>query len=124
MANILLEPVEKLLESLQDINGELLLCRCCSAAITHSGEKIAVGISHHYRFTNPHGISYAIGCFRNAPGCAISGEATAEDSWFGGYRWQLALCSECQEHLGWYYQNNRQRFFFGLIQGRLIATAS
>ena len=95
MADTLLEPVEKLLDSLQDNSGDLLLCRCCNTAITHSGEKIEIGISHDYRFTNPAGISYAIGCFRNAAGCAIAGDPTAEDSWFGGYRWQLAVCSEC-----------------------------
>lgn len=112
--------IEQLRESLAGSGGDLLLCRCCSAAITRSGEKIKVGVSHNYRFTNSADITYSIGCFRNAPGCAIAGMPTDEDSWFGGYQWQLASCSECQEHLGWYFQNTRQRFFFGLIQGRLI----
>ncbi len=122
MADILLEPVEKLLESLQDNDGEILLCRCCGTAITHNGEKIEIGISHCYRFTNPAGVSYAISCFRNAAGCDIVGPPTIEDSWFGGYQWQLATCCDCQEQLGWYYQNNQQRYFFGLIQNRLTTT--
>lgn len=123
MANTSLTQLDHLLESLDDANGELLICRCCNAAITRCIERISIGISHHYRFTNPAGISYSIGCFRNAPGCSISGNLTEEDSWFSGYKWQLASCSECHEHLGWYYQGAKQRFFFGLIDSRLINTA-
>ncbi|MEE8059210.1 MAG: cereblon family protein [Pseudomonadales bacterium] len=124
MAETGLDPVAHLMESLEEDSGDLLLCRCCNAAITRSSEKIEIGISHHYRFTNPAGISYSIGCFRNASGCSIVGAATDEESWFGGYKWQMAICSECQEHLGWYYQNRRERFFFGLIQDRLIIAST
>lgn len=119
MANDLANPLEQLLHTTQS-GGELLICRGCNHPITCSGEKINIGLSHHYRFTNPVGISYNIGCFHNAPGCTIVGATMTQDSWFGGYRWQLAICAECQEHLGWYYQNLRQRFFFGLIPERLV----
>lgn len=112
------DPIEQILEAGKQ-GGELLVCRCCHNPITTDGEKIEIGLSHHYRFTNPAGISYSIGCFRHAPGCTLVGEATAEDSWFGGYSWQVAICAECLEHIGWYYQNPLQRFFFGLIPERL-----
>ena len=120
MDNQLEDPIEHLLLATQTGGGDLLICRCCNNAITTAGEKITIGLSHHYRFTNPLGVSYNIGCFRNAPGCSIVGEPTSEASWFGGYRWQIAICAECQEHLGWYYQNAKQRFFFGLIPERLL----
>lgn len=118
------EPLDKILQSTQFERGDLLLCRHCGNPITSAAERIEVGTAHHYRFTNPTGITYSLGCYRNAPGCAISGEPTEEDSWFGGYRWQFASCSECLQHLGWYYQNPKQRFFFGLIPDRLATPRS
>lgn len=124
MANGIADPIEQLLEESRFDTGDLLLCKHCHNPITSANESIDIGPSHSYRFTNPAGISFSIHCYRNAPGCAISGVATEEDSWFGGYRWQFASCSECQSHLGWYYQNIRQRFFFGLIPDRLAPRES
>lgn len=111
--------VPEFIESLQEHSGDLLLCRCCTTPITHHTETITIGISTNYRFTNAANITFPITCYRNAPGCSIAGVPTEEDSWFGGYYWQLANCDECGEHLGWYYQNEKERFFFGLIQDRL-----
>jgi len=31
----------------------------------------------------------------------LQGRPTTEFSWFEGYSWQVAVCSECGEHLGW-----------------------
>ncbi len=120
MATQLADPIEQILENSTPGDGNLLLCRVCSNPITSESEKIDIGLSHHYRFTNPLGVTYSIGCYQNAPGCSLVGEVTDEDSWFGGYRWQVALCAECLQHLGWYYQNDKQRFFFGLIPDRLV----
>lgn len=120
MATQLADPIEQIIENSTRGDGNLLLCRTCSNPITSESEKIAIGLSHDYRFTNPLGVTYSIGCYQNAPGCSLAGEPTADDSWFGGYRWQVALCAECQQHLGWYYQNDKLRFFFGLIPDRLV----
>lgn len=116
------EPLDKILQSTQFEQGDLLLCRHCRSPVTSIGERIEIGTTHSYRFTNPAGITFTVGCYRNAPGCAISGDPTDEDSWFGGYLWQFASCCECQQHLGWYYQSPKQRFFFGLIPERLVAS--
>jgi hypothetical protein len=113
------QPIEQLLTSLQTGGGKLVRCRCCSAAITQSGDQINIGLSHHH-LTSPEGLSFNLRCFQYAPGCALSGIPSDEASWFGGYHWQLAQCAECAEHLGWYYQRQNNRFFFGLIQDRLI----
>lgn len=113
--------IEQLIGELENSTpGELIYCRHCSAPITNTAEKISVGLSHDHRFSNPAGIIYAIGCFRNAPGCSLHGPLTEEHSWFGGYRWQVAMCAECLEHLGWYYQGRSDRYFFGLIVSRLV----
>lgn len=120
MDNTTISPVEKLLESLDKPMSDLLLCRYCGSAITQTTEKMAIARHEHHRFTNPAGITYSIGCFHNAPGCDIHGTPTMEDTWFGGYLWQVATCSGCHDHLGWYYENTKNQFFFGLIQSRLI----
>jgi hypothetical protein len=120
MAKLSPDPLQQLLPSLADSDGELLLCRCCTNPITRSDQIVTIGLSQHYRFTNPAGISYSIDCFQRAAGCTIAGTPTAEASWFSGYRWQLANCCECHEHLGWYYENSKQRHFFGLIRDRLM----
>jgi hypothetical protein len=120
MSDTTLDPVEKLVESLDKPIGDLLLCRYCGTAITQTGEKMTVARSEQHRFTNPAGVTYSIACYHNAPGCDIHGAPTLEDSWFGGYFWQLATCNGCHDHLGWYYQNSKKQFFFGLIQARLI----
>ena len=123
MSTIRVDPLQQILNRLQQQTGasEILCCRLCNSPITSVSEQVKIGLSHRHRFTNPAGITYGVACYQNAPGCSISGEATEEHSWFGGYRWQLALCTECNEHLGWYYQSKQGRFFFGLIVDRLVA---
>lgn len=117
------DPVQQLINKLEDDCDpeSIICCRLCGAAITSQDEQIKIGLSHRHRFTNPAGITYGIACYQNAAGCSISEQPTEEQSWFGGYRWQLASCSECAEHLGWYYQNRQDRYFFGLIVDRLLA---
>ncbi len=64
------------------------------------------------------GIVFHIGCFGDAPGCRTTGVPTSEFTWFGGFAWSLALCGNCNAHLGWRYQG-AQVSFFGLILDRL-----
>jgi hypothetical protein len=117
-------PLDQLLPQLQDDpalpRSDFILCRFCHAAITTRQQALAVGDNHQHRFINPSGLQFLIGCFRLAPGCDISGRATAEYSWFQGYVWQLAKCSDCGEHLGWFFQNGEADQFYGLIVDKLV----
>lgn len=74
---------------------ERLFCAACRHPVTHQDERISVQGGHEHRFTNPHGISYHIGCFREAAGCTAAGEATMEFTWFSGYAWLIAYCANC-----------------------------
>lgn len=96
-----------------------LLCAACRHAVTDPNQRIAVQGAHEHNFTNPHGITFHIGCFRDASGCAAVGDATTDFSWFPGYTWRVALCMNCQAHLGWRFQMN-QDYFHGLIVNRLV----
>ena len=97
-----------------------LFCAACRHLITHQDERAPVQGGHEHRFTNPHGITYHIGCYREATGCAVVGESTAEFTWFPGYAWRIALCANCRAHLGWRFQSEAD-YFHGLIVGRLTS---
>ena len=99
------EPVER---------RDLVLCASCGHGIAQQSDRIEVagGFSHY--FTNPFGLEYHVGCYADAPGCAISGAAMAADTWFPGFRWRLASCAACQQHLGWYFDQT-EVYFYGLV---------
>ena len=96
-----------------------LICSHCSAAITTSNQAISINGQHEHAFFNPSGIAFEIRCFRQAPGCQVQGEPTTEFSWFDGYSWQYAICSNCLVHLGWFFSSG-ENSFFGLIAGKII----
>jgi hypothetical protein len=74
--------------------------------------------NHAHTRTNPSGIRFTFGCFRNAPGCSCSGAPTGEHTWFAGCRWRIACCGGCGEHLGWAFTGAES--FYGLILARLV----
>lgn len=97
-----------------------LFCAACKQPVTHQDERIAVAGGHEHRCTNPHGLSFRIGCFRDAAGCAAVGAATIEYTWFQGYAWRIAVCAHCRAHLGWRFEADAERFH-GLIVDRLTS---
>jgi hypothetical protein len=97
-----------------------ILCRECLHPITRDQERIGVDGAHRHTFANPQGIVFEIGCFKQAPGCAYAGAASAEFSWFSGCTWRVALCFGCLTHLGWVFLEPGGESFHGLIIDRLI----
>ena len=115
-----LDPLlQKILDTTLKPSRRLLYCALCASAITTEEARTAMNGEHEHRFTNPHGFQFLIGCFSAAPGCAISGPANHADTWFPGCYWQIATCAECQQHLGWWFENPAGRGFYGLILPRL-----
>ncbi|ABW66434.1 cereblon family protein [Desulfosudis oleivorans] len=98
---------------------EALRCFRCLHPITRREEQTTVNGRHSHVFANPGGMIFEIGCFRGAPGCGHAGSPTLEFTWFDGYAWQVAVCSGCMSHLGWYY-TTAGASFYGLILNRLI----
>lgn len=90
-----------------------VFCAACSHVLTHVADRIEVNGSHDHSFTNPHGFTHHFGCYGDALGCAIHGPPVAADSWFPGFHWRLAICGNCQQHLGWLFE--REDHFYGLI---------
>ncbi len=103
----------------QERSGHFVYCAQCSHVISNVGERIEVAGSHQHQFTNPYGYRFLVGCYRQALGCAISGEPTAADTWFPGFLWRYASCEECSQHLGWFFANSDNQTFYGLILPRI-----
>lgn len=101
-----------------DLSDRHLCCASCRAPVTEQDAAFSIDGAHRHTGTNPHGVTFEIGCFRVAPGCRQVGAETAEWSWFPGYRWQVVLCGGCGAHLGWCYRGV-EPVFFGLILGQL-----
>lgn len=94
-----------------------LVCSNCGQRISAEDLRIEISGAHSHSCTNPHGIVFRIGCFSRAPGCSTLGPASLEYTWFPGHRWQVAVCSNCQFHLGWRFRGEDN--FYGLILARL-----
>lgn len=99
--------------------GDHVLCRQCRHPITLLSEQISVQGSHRHTFANPHGIVFEIGCFGSAGGCAYTGPASDEFTWFAGFSWKIAVCGRCLTHLGWLFTSTGFSRFHGLILDRL-----
>lgn len=119
------ENLDKLLaankERQSDKDDARLLCATCGYVITSRDQRMTVDGSYHHTFSNPAGLVFDIGCFRDAPGCRQTGSATEDWTWFDGFSWRIAVCRECRSHLGWSYQSNNGEGFFGLIVDRLVS---
>lgn len=118
------EEVEELLAKQKDTlereeEDKPLCCAACRHLVTSTKERIAVRGAHAHTCTNPHGITFRIGCFRDAPGCGQIGQDSLEHTWFPGYAWRIALCNRCSVHLGWSFRARDGDLFFGLILNRL-----
>jgi hypothetical protein len=119
--------IERLLEKSQrgqqeeahgDDDGRLC-CAACRRPITREKERVQIRGRHQHVLSNPHGLTFRIGCFATASGCVYVGEATEKWTWFPGYRWQIAVCGGCGVHLGWRYQARDATGFHGFILRRL-----
>jgi hypothetical protein len=97
-----------------------LFCAACRHFVTNQDDRISVQGAQEHTFTNPHGYVFHIGCFRDTNGCAYVGERMSAWSWFRGFTWRIALCSNCHTHLGWLFEAAGD-VFHGLILNRLTS---
>ena len=120
MANDIDHPDLKTVDAIGDTNGrDFIYCAMCSSVIGRVTDKIEINGAFDHHCTNPHGVSFHLGCFSQALGCALSGQRMAADTWFPGFRWRIASCGECQAHLGWYFDRAESDYFYGLILNRI-----
>lgn len=101
-----------------------IVCAACGHPITSESERISIGERHEHRFLNPYGFVFDIGCFREAAGCACSGESSTELTWFPPLAWRVACCGSCHGHIGWAFESPSSTVFFGLVLNRLRSGAT
>ncbi|MEO5336027.1 MAG: cereblon family protein [Magnetospirillum sp. WYHS-4] len=110
-------------ETATDEREERLYCAACGREVTRGRWRVTVQEDHEHTFFNPAGMVFRIGCFREAPGASPQGEPSTRFTWFRGYRWRIAVCGGCREHLGWLFTGvGEPPAFFALILGKLTAT--
>lgn len=98
-------------------DDDAVLCRQCHQVVTRQRFKTAVNGSYQHTFANPNGVVFEIGCFQAAEGVLHAGQPTTEWSWFAGYQWRMAACSNCRQHLGWLFiaVDQTRPLFYGFI---------
>jgi hypothetical protein len=99
--------------------GRALGCAFCRQPVTTTGAAIQVSGSHEYTFVNPDDDTFHIGCFADATGLKKYGPSTLEYTWFAGYTWQVELCAQCRQQLGWFYRSSSHHFH-GLMLDCLV----
>lgn len=110
--------LQRLLDETDERQHDYLRCAQCATVICRLHNAIEVHGSHQHHCTNPHGYQFEVGCYNEALGCDIGGDRQRADSWFAGYEWRYASCSDCQQHLGWYF-DRAEHYFYGLIIDRI-----
>lgn len=99
-------------------------CSNCNAMISTSDQLVKIGGTSRHRFVNPAGVNCEFLTLRSCHGVIADGPATEEYSWFSGYRWRLAFCLQCFQHLGWHYEAirawNRPVAFWGVLLDHLV----
>jgi hypothetical protein len=100
-------------------------CIACGGMVTYSDRLLRVGASTRHLFVNPSGVQCDFHTFYSCPGAIPHGPATEVHTWFPGYRWRMAFCRQCGQHLGWHYEavslTERPHAFWGVLVGHLVS---
>ncbi|MFC1668839.1 cereblon family protein [Spirochaetota bacterium] len=114
---IVVEPEIEMEENYE--KEHVIICKFCQNIITSPQNIIEINGQHSHTYKNPAGHIFTIGCFKEAAGCKVFEEPTLEYTWFSGFTWCFAICSNCNSHLGWFYESGDNKFY-GLILKNLI----
>jgi len=114
------------ISSLKGIGGngaKVYQCIRCSGFLSYSDQLVRIETRNRHFFVNPAGVECDFYTFSECPGAVAHGGATEADTWFPGYRWRMAFCRYCGQHLGWRYEAmsifERPRKFWGILVSHL-----
>jgi hypothetical protein len=94
------------------------LCAWCLNRVANEKDRFSYNGKNEFGFSNPEGIHFEIITFSQTVGCRQHGPPTFDDTWFPDHAWSFCHCSECEQHLGWYYSGEHE--FAGLIKPRIV----
>jgi len=94
-------------------------CIACHQTIANLTDVIAMSeVGPSNVFVNASGYVHDMMTVKKVWNVQLQGDPTVEHSWFPGYAWTLAHCSNCLEHVGWLYTSTDNllipRRFWGL----------
>ena len=99
-------------------------CFGCGGLVTYSDRLLRIGTSDRHLFVNPAGVECDFFSFADCPGAMAHGGSTEAHTWFPGYRWRMAFCRHCAQHLGWHYEamsiSQRPKEFWGILVNHLV----
>lgn len=94
------------------------LCAWCLNRVANERDRFQFEGQDEFNFANPEGIRFEIITFVQTLGCRETGVPTLAFTWFAGHAWSYCHCSDCGQHLGWYYMGEHS--FAGLIKARMV----
>jgi hypothetical protein len=113
-----------LLEGAGGNGSKAYQCLTCGSLITYSDRLLSIGGANRHLFVNPVGVECDFYTFSSCPGATPHGAGTEAHTWFPGYRWRLAFCRYCYNHLGWHYEAasswERPGAFWGILISHLF----
>mmetsp|Transcript_34323 Transcript_34323/g.50250 ORF Transcript_34323/g.50250 Transcript_34323/m.50250 type:complete len:114 (+) Transcript_34323:56-397(+) len=101
-----------------------LACRRCQRKICHHEQLFHMSSEGPVSaFVNPGGVVHETATFYRATNLRLVGVMSEEYSWFPGYAWTIAVCTHCQEHIGWRFSSVKAdtvpKHFWGLSRDAL-----
>ena len=110
--------IDEALEWLPKRPERVVVCVRCSHVLADADDTHEILGSIEHEFVNPFGVIHHFRCYVHALGCSTKGSAHHADTWFPGYRWQIATCGNCDEHLGWMFA--AADTFYGLLVSKIV----
>jgi cereblon len=96
----------------------ILRCATCKAPWGVAAATLC--LSDDCAFVNRYGVNHSlvtIARLEPADALLVVSDPTAEDSWYAGYEWSIAICHECRQHAGWRFSRKHDattEIFWGL----------
>jgi cereblon len=114
----------ELLESMDQLR-----CKCCMASIARRSDMLVMSADGPISaYVNAHGYVHETLTLARARGLMLDGQPQTANSWFPGYAWVLAQCSECTAHMGWRFtavdKESRPKAFWGIRRSQLAENSS
>ncbi|EEC79545.1 hypothetical protein OsI_20665 [Oryza sativa Indica Group] len=106
----------------------LIKCRCCKSLIAKRSDMVVMSTDGPLgAYVNPHGFVHETITVSRATGLALDGNPSTVHSWFPGYSWTIASCTDCESNIGWLFKatkkNLRPRSFWGIRSSQIADDA-
>lgn len=105
----------------------VLCCKNCNLLIAKKQDVFSMALEGPMgAYVNPGGYVHETLTIHKATGLRLIGWPSVENSWFPGYAWTIAQCSQCNSHLGWRFtvaergRSLRPEKFWGLCRSSLV----